>query len=207
MEPTPNYVKLEPVQNYDFKKGKSMRRRTNKFYNKVILIFVMLVILVLCIKGTLARYSSSGESSANVDVAFYLLKEQELSQTIALEEMMPSDDVYIYTFSVANNDGTDRTETALKYTIAIRMTTNLPLTYELYMNDGTENLFSGYTTEQDGDGTYFKTITSTEEEFGFEANEQNTYKLQVKFPKEYNSVEYQGIIEALEIKVNSEQIV
>ena len=27
------------------------------------------------------------------------------------------------------------------------------------------------------------------------------------FPKEYNSVEYQGIIEALEIKVNSEQIV
>ena len=184
-----------------------MRRKNNKFYKKIILIFILLVLLIVGIKSTIARYSSSGQSSANVDVAFYLIKEQELSQTIALSEMMPSDDVYTYTFSVANNDGTDRTETALKYTIAIRMTTNLPLTYELYMNDGSENLFEGYSTETDADGTYFKTITSSEETFGFVANEQNTYKLQVKFPKEYNSVEYQGIIEALEIKINSQQIV
>lgn len=184
-----------------------MRRRSRKFYNKIIIIFALLVLFLLGIRGALARYSSSGKSEANVDVAFYLLKEEELSQTIKLEEMMPSDEINTYTFSIANNDGTDRTETALKYTISIRMTTNLPLTYELYMNEGTENLFAGYTTEQDEHKTYFKTITSTEETFGFEKNEKNIYKLQVKFPKEYNSVEYQGIIEALEIKVKSEQIV
>ena len=137
------------------------RRRTNKFYNKIIIIFVLLIILVLVLKTTLARYSSSGKSEANVDVAFYLLKEQTLSQTIALEEMQPSDDIYTYTFSVANNDGTDRTETALKYTIAIRMTTNLPLTYGLYMNDGTENLFDNIETKQELQNciiTYFKNI-------------------------------------------------
>lgn len=183
------------------------KKRTHKVYNKIILIIALLAVLVLILKGTLARYSSTGESSANVDVAFFLLKEQELSQTIALEEMMPSDDVYTYTFSVANNDGTSRTETALKYKIAIRMTTNLPLIYELYLNDGTENLFASYETEQDEHGTWFKTITSTEKTFGFEANETNTYKLQVSFPTAYNSVEYQGIIEALEIKVNAQQIV
>lgn len=185
----------------------SRRKRTNKLYSKIILIFVLIACLILILKGTLARYSSSGQSSANVDVAFYLLKEEELSQTIKLEEMMPSDEIYTYTFSVANNDGTNRTETALKYTIAIRMTTNLPLTYELYMNEGTENLFAGYTTQQDEHGTWFKTITSNEENFGFETDQVNTYKLQIKFPKEYNSVEYQGIIEALEIKVNSQQVV
>lgn len=185
----------------------SIRRRTNRFYNKIILIFVLIIILILTIRGTLARYSSSGNSEANVDIAFYLIDDNELSETIALEEMMPSDDSYIYTFSVANNDGTNRTETALKYTISIRMTTNLPLTYSLYVNDGTDNLFENYTTEQDSDGTYFKTITSTENTFGFETDEQNNYKLEIKFPTEYNSVEYQGIIEALEIKVNSQQIV
>ena len=183
------------------------RRRTNKFYNKIIIIFVLLIILILVLKTTLARYSSSGKSEANVDVAFYLLKEQTLSQTIALEEMQPSDDIYTYTFSVANNDGINRTETALKYTIAIRMTTNLPLTYALYMNDGTENLSDNIETKQDNDGTYFKTITSKETTFGFETDEINTYRLEVKFPMEYNSVEYQGIIEALEIKVDGEQIV
>jgi uncharacterized protein YxeA len=188
-------------------KKMSRRRRKNKLYSKVILIFVLVVILILILKGTFARYSSSGKSEANVDVAFYLLKEEQLSQTVALEEMQPSDDVYTYTFSVANNDGTNRTETALKYTISIKMTTNLPLTYSLYMNEGTENLFENYTTEQDEDNTWFKQITSSECEFGFETDQQNTYKLEVKFPKEYNSVEYQGIIEALEIKVDSEQIV
>lgn len=185
----------------------SRRRRKNKFYNKIIIIFILIAILILTLKSTLARYSSSGKSEANVDVAFYLIKEQTLSQTIALEEMMPSDNVYTYTFSVANNDGTDRTETALKYTISIRMTTNLPLTYSLYMNDGTENLLEGYKTEPDEHNTYFKTITSAENTFGFETDQQNDYRLEIRFPKEYNSVEYQGIIEALEITVNSQQIV
>ena len=138
---------------------------------------------------------------------FYLLKEQTLSQTIALEEMQPSDDIYTYTFSVANNDGINRTETALKYTIAIRMTTNLPLTYALYMNDGTENLFDNIETKQDNDGTYFKTITSKETTFGFETDEINTYRLEVKFPMEYNSVEYQGIIEGIIITVKSKQVI
>ena len=183
------------------------RRRRKKFYKKIIIIFALLVVFILTLKNTLAKYSSSGKSEANVDVAFYLIKDQKISETIALEEMMPSDDVYTYTFSIANNDGTNRTETALKYTISIRMTTNLPLTYELYMNDGTTNLFEGYTTEQDEYGTYFKTITSSENTFGFEQDETNTYKLQVKFPQEYNSVEYQGIIEALEITVDSQQII
>lgn len=185
----------------------SRKKRTNKIYNKIILIFGLIIILILTLKGTLAKYSSSGKSSANVDVAFYLLKEQELSETIALEEMEPSDNVYTYTFSIANNDGENRTETSLKYTISIRMTTNLPLTYNLYMNNGTDNLLEGYKTEQDEHGTYFKEITSSENTFGFTQDEQNTYKLEIRFPKEYNSVEYQGIIEALEIKVNSEQVI
>ena len=183
------------------------RRRKKKFYNKIIIIFALLVIFILTLKNTLAKYSSLGKSEANVDVAFYLIKDQKISETIALEEMMPSDEVYTYTFSISNNDGTDRTETALKYKISIRMTTNLPLTYELYMNDGTNNLFEGYTTEQDEFGTYFKTITSAENIFGFEQNETNTYRLDVRFPKEYNSVEYQGIIEALEITIDSQQLI
>lgn len=185
----------------------SRKRKTNKIYKQILFIFGLIIILILTLKGTLAKYSSSGKSNANVDIAFYLLKEQELSETIALEEMEPSDNVYTYTFSIANNDGENRTETSLKYTISVRMTTNLPLTYILYQNDGTENLFEGYTTEQDEYGTYFKEITSAESTFGYTQNEQNTYKLEIRFPKEYNSVEYQGIIEALEIKVNSEQVI
>ena len=39
-----------------------MRRKSNKVYNKIIFVFALLVLLVVGIRSTLARYSSSGES-------------------------------------------------------------------------------------------------------------------------------------------------
>lgn len=185
----------------------SLRRKKRKLSNKIILIFILLVIFIAIIRQTLALYSSEGKSEASVDVAFYLIDAQELSQTITLEEMMPNDEKYVYTFSVANNDGTNRTETSLKYTISIVTTTNLPLVYELYLKDDTENLFANYTNEADQDGTYFKTLTAQSRSFSYETNEKDEYRLEITFPKEYNSVEYQGIMEAIEVKINSEQII
>ena len=185
----------------------SIRRRRKKINNKIILIFVLLIILMLIIKGTLARYTSSGKSEANVEVAFYLLKEEKISQTITLSEIEPNSKIHTYNFSVANNNGIKRTETALKYQITIKTTTNLPLTYELYVDESDENLFEEYVTEKDTDGMFFKTITTGERNFGYKENESNLYTLKIVFPEEYNWVEYQGIIDALEIKINSEQII
>lgn len=185
----------------------SIRRRRKKLNNKILLIFVLLIILMLMIKGTLARYASSGNSKANVDVAFYLLKEEQISQTITLSEIEPNSKVHTYAFSVANNDGTKRTETALKYKITIKTTTNLPLTYELYVDDSEENLFEEYLTETDADGMFFKTFTTGERKFGYKENESDIYTLKIVFPEEYNWVDYQGIIDALEIKIDSEQII
>lgn len=167
---------------------------------------MIIIILAIVIKGTSARYSSSGEAQSNVDIAFYLLNEETMSKEIVLENMEPRNEAYIYNFSVANNDGTNRTEVALEYTIEIIVTTNLPLVYKLYINDGAENLFENYETTQDEHGTYFKKIVSSKETFGFTENEKNTYRLEIEFPIEYNSIEYQGIAEALEIKVDAQQM-
>lgn len=187
-------------------KIREIRRRRIQLYRKVFILLMIIIIFIVIIKGTSARYSSSGESESNVDIAFYLLNEETISKEIVLENMEPRDEAYIYNFSVANNDGTNRTEVALEYTIEIKVTTNLPLTYKLYINDGTEDLFQNYETIQDEHGTYFKKIVSSKKEFGFTENEKNTYKLEIIFPIEYNSIEYQGIAEALEIKVNAQQM-
>lgn len=188
-------------------KIRERKRRKIKSLSRFLIFAFCFFALAIMIKTTLARYSSSGTSNANVDVAFYLLQEDTLSDQIILEDVMPGNNVYTYYFSVANNDGTKRTEVDLKYDIEVRMTTNLPLTYKLYVNDGNEDLFENYETEVDNDGMYFKKIISRENVFGFEEDEENIYRLEIRFPEEYNSIIYQGIAEALDIIINSKQII
>lgn len=186
-------------------KIREIKRKKVQLYRKVFFLLFIIIIAIITIKSTLARYSSSGEAESDVDIAFYLLNEQTISKDIILKDMEPSDEIYSYYFSVANNDGNNRTEVALDYTIEIKVTTNLPLIYKLYLNDGTEDLFKNYETIQDEHGTYFKKLISSENTLGFTENEKNTYRLEISFPIEYNSIDYQGIAEALEIKVSAQQ--
>jgi hypothetical protein len=186
--------------------SRESRRRKKKVYRKIMLIFILMIILTLVIRNTYSRYSSSGTSSADVDVAFYFVKEETISDDIVLDEMIPGA-TYTYTFSVANHNETQRTETALKYNITIKTTTNLPLTYKLYINDGTENIIEEYETSQDENQTYFKIMTTEERTFGFEEDEKDTYKLEIIFPEEYSDMEYQGTIEYLEMKIDAQQLV
>lgn len=187
--------------------GRARRRRKTKIRHIKITFLVILVIMaIILIRTTNARYKSTGQSDANVDLAFYLLREQSISQDLKLSSILPRQQPYNYTFSVANNDGTYRTETAIQYTITLKTTTNLPLSYAVYaQGDTTTNLITNINTTQDSDGTYFKNINVTGGNLGFATNEQNTYVLQVTFPAAYNSAEYEGIIEYVQVTINSSQ--
>jgi hypothetical protein len=77
------------------------------------------------------------------------------------------------------------------------------------MNNGSENIITDSKIEQEDDGydTYFLKMSTDEQQFYYNTANTNTYTLTVEFPAEYNSINYQDIIEALEIIVTSEQIV
>lgn len=187
--------------------GRARRRRKAKLrYIKFTFLLILVIIAIILIKTTNARYRAKGQGDANVDLAFYLLKEQSISQNLKLTSILPRQQPYTYTFSVANNDGTYRTETAIQYSITIKTTTNLPLTFSVYnQNDLNTNLATNVTTAQDSDGTFFRTITDIGGNFGFATNETHNYVLQVVFPEEYNEAEYEGILEYVQITINSSQ--
>ena len=194
----------------------SRRRRKIKFYNKIIIIFVLVIALILMIRATLARYSSSGKSEANVDVAFYLLKDDYKSKVIALDDMIPGS-TQKCEFSISNyyvdDEGNDViSETDMEYTLKIRTTTNLPLEYKLYMNQSADNANSDDIIEipiitQDEDATYFKQLVEDKQEFPYTQGYTNTYTLVIEFPEEFKGIEYQDIIECIEISIDSKQII
>ena len=180
---------------------------------KLLISLLSLILIVILIGRTLSKYETSATAQANIQAAFYLLNDDYKSMTIKLGMLEPRAEEYSYTFSVSNNDNEKRTETSLEYDLKIITTTNLPLTYELYMvkdGDDTTERVNAITNEEispDEYGTYFRTISTNTESFGHQKNETNIYTLVVHFPEEYKQIQYQDIIESIEIKVDSRQLI
>lgn len=178
---------------------------------RFVIIPLCLISAIVLLYITMSKYESSSTSTANIEVAFYILDTDYKSMSINLSSINPRVEPYIYMFTIANNDGKNRTETALEYDLDIKTTTNLPLTFELYLNEnyndtGAKNTITQDIVEQDEYGTYFRKLSTETKQFGFKKNEVNTYYLVVYFPEIYKTIEYQDIIEAVQINVNSKQI-
>ena len=182
------------------------RRKAKLMYIKFAFLVLLAIVAISLIRNSTAKYRSTAKSNADVDLAFYMFKEQDISQDLKLESILPRVEPYEYTFSVANNDGTDRTETAIHYTIEFKTTTNLPLNFKVYNSEDMEtDLVESTETKTDDDGTYFKYIKVSGGNLGFEQDETHTYKLHVEFPQEYNLAQYEGIVEYVKVTIKSSQ--
>lgn len=179
---------------------------------KLLINLFTLILIAILINRTLSRYEVASTAQAEIQAAFYLLADDYKSMTVKLDTLEPRNQEYTYTFSVGNNDTEKRTETSLEYDLKIITTTNLPLEYELYMVKEGEvatgtNIITNDEIAPDEYGTYFRTLSTPTETFGHRTNETNVYTLVVRFPEQYKQTQYQDIIESIEIKVDSKQLI
>lgn len=188
-----------------------MNKKLKILYTKLVILILCFLILMRIVTLVLSKYESQANSIANVDIAFYLLKEDYKKMTLNLDSLFPQNDAYVYTFTIGNQEGEKIAEIDMVYDLTIRTTTNLPLTYELYENQlytdsGATNIIKTNNIEQDEYGTYFRIITTETENLNYKEPKTNTYQLVIHFPANYNTINYQNIIEAIEINVNSHQV-
>lgn len=181
--------------------------------NKLTLAIIILAIILALIPIAYSKLHSVAESDSKVETALYILKADYYEKEIKLDELIPSDIPYVYTFKVSNNDGKDRLETKLEYILKIITTTNLPLSYKLYMNEDYNNvnstniIINDIIQKNSEDGAYFRILSTEKQILNYDKDEENIYHLVVNFPKEYDSFEYQDIIEGITISIESKQII
>ena len=180
--------------------------------NRLTLILIIFIILLIIVPITYSKFQSHAKSNADVKTAFYIIDSNSENKQIILDKMIRQDEPYTYNFIVANNNGEKRCETNMEYILTITTTTNLPLTYKLYLNEkytdlNSKNIITSEETAPDDDGTYFKTIKTNKLTFSHEKDESNIYQLVVEFPKQYNTTDYQDSVEAIIINVDSKQII
>ena len=181
-------------------------------YNRLTIAIIILAILLFIVPITYSRFQSTRTPNTEIETAFYIIDSNYETKSVHLDDLVPSDTPYTYNFTVANNNGTDRAETDIEYTIEITSTTNLPLTYALYLNqeytdEDSTNIIINDTTQPDEYGTYFKKMVTESKKFSHLKDESNSYQMTVVFPKEYEYFEYQGIIEGIIVTVKSKQVI
>lgn len=173
--------------------------------NRVTLLIGILFLLLLLVPITYSRFESIKNTKTGIDAAFYVVDTNVEEKSLQLGSIVPSDEEYIYYFTISNYKETKRAEVNIEYDLKIKTTTNLPLTYDLYKDGSNESIILSQQVEEDEYGTYFNVITTNKEELPFNSDVINKYKLVVKFPKIYNTFNYQNIVEGVMIIVDSRQ--
>ena len=177
------------------------------------LIYIIVGIIII-IEKTYSKYQiqSTGEIESNI--AFYLVKADYQEKYVKLNNLVPSPEPYVYSFTVSNTDNNKTSEVDTSYVLKIITTTNLPLRYELYMNekyDDSEstNLINDNTKKinNDEDDTYFQTFTMEKENLYYNEPKENNYTLLIYYDSENINAKYQDTYESIKITIDSEQIV
>ena len=185
------------------------------YRNLIILIVVIILLIVIGISITMARYKSTGGSTAVAEIAFFVVEEGFQAGNIMLEDLYPREDPFEYEFTVANTDGTRTAETSIDYTIEMVITTNLPLDISIYRKNLNGGTYSKLTSSDiienniqlDATGqTYIRKIKIKDGNFTFNQGKTDTYKLSALFPTEYSDTEeFEGMIDNVAITVDAKQ--
>ena len=185
---------------------KNINKTKFLFFFKYIAIFLLVVFIINIMEITYSKYSSSANGDAAANIAFFIVDVGTYENTISLNNLEPSNNDYIYKFTVNNFKNNKRTNVKLDYNLEFVTTTNLPLTYKIY-KEGTNNIITSNEIIQDGDMYFNKLNTNEAGTFSYEENQTEEYTLVVNFPITYNDKpdEYQGLIDSFMIKINATQ--
>ena len=187
-----------------------MKFKTRKKLLIVIITLILLCNFLLALPKAFSLYETSVNGTTTMQYAFYVLNTNYNTQEIKLGDILPSTGAYVYDFTVSNFNNSGRSEVDMEYDLSIRTTTNLPLRYELYIDEsyddvGATNAITSNTTTADSDGTYFNHFLTATKYMPYTQNKTYSYELVVYFPSNYTDSMYQDVAESVEITVASRQ--
>lgn len=179
---------------------------------KIILILLLVYILIFGVNTTYSKYNSSGDATVELNFAKIIFNNQEIdSLSLPISDLVPGESLE-YKFMVSNNKDGIRSEINIGYSITIETFKIIPVNIELYNTKDETPILS--CNDEDFERNAENKLICNSEEFILDLNNDNTenYILKISFDK-YNqnndiwTEEYSELIDFIDIKINSWQIV
>lgn len=178
----------------------------------VILILLIVYIMIFGVKTTYSMYKSKSESKVELTFAKIIFNNEEINNlSLPINNLLPGKELE-YNFKVSNNKDGIRSEINIGYSIIIETFKIIPVNISLYNKD-TEELILECSEELFERNSENKLICETEAyDLNYKSNITDNYILKVSF-NEYDqndmpwTDEYTDLIDFIDIKINSWQIV
>lgn len=179
---------------------------------KIILILLVIYILIFGVNTTYSMYHSRSESKVELNFAKIIFNNEAIdSLSLPINDIVPGESSE-YKFMVSNNKDGVRSEINIGYTISIETFNIIPVNIELYSSEEEEPILN-CNKDSFVRNSENKLICKTEEyTLNFNSDNTNNYILKISFDQynENNDIwteEYSDLIDFVDIKINSWQIV
>lgn len=174
-------------------------------FNKITLsVFGFFVVLIL-MTTVFSAFQSDAEGTVSNKIAFYVIDPVPQTQQIKIGELAPDGANFSYSIQVSNFKNGKTSEVDMDYTLRIKTTTNVSVSYKLYANGGDTDVIGTREIIQDDDGMYFYSYNPQVGSFVHGVQKTDTYTLVINFPTTYRSAVFQDLIDVIEVTVDAEQ--
>ena len=177
-----------------------------KVFNRITMSVFLIALILLLVRTTYSIFHSDTNGVIANKIAFYVVDTVPQTQEIKIGQVKPDGQDYSYDIEVSNFKDGKVSEVDLDYTVQIITTTNIPVNYELYVNDGDTNVIGNKEIIQDDNGMYFFKYSPQVGSFVHGVSKTDKFTLVVNFPQIYNDAAYQDLIETVEVTVNANQV-
>ncbi len=174
---------------------------------KIYIIFLFLFALTLMSGITYSIFHSNiNLNSVDQNVAKFIFNSEYVDEIkLPLIDLKPGDKEE-FLFNVSNYDNEKTSDVIIEYNLIIKTYHFLPLNIELYKinEDNEEKILSCDETFSRNEDNYL--ICNTDDFYlDYNIETMDNYKLIVKFPKEFNSEKYAGLVDFLDVEIKSRQ--
>lgn len=179
---------------------------------KIILILLLAYILIFGVNSTYSKYNSLGDGKVELSFAKIIFNNEAIdSLSLPISDLVPGESLE-YKFKISNNKDGIRSDINIGYSISIETFLIIPVSLELYKENQEEPvlLCNEDLFERNPEN---KLICNTDEfKLDFNNDIIDNYTLKISFAK-YNenneiwSEDYSELIDFIDIKINSWQIV
>lgn len=177
-----------------------------KLSGRVVLLMCLILISFVFIRLTYSIFHTNSDGTVSNKIAFYVVEARTQTQSIKIGNISPDGQDFSYDIEVANYVNGKVSEVDLDYSLNIVTTTNVPVTYKLYKNNGNTDVIGTREIIQDSNLMYFYKYSPQVGSFTHDVVKRDVYTLVVNFPTRYNKEKYQDLIETVEITVDAQQV-
>ena len=176
---------------------------------KLYLIFSLLAISVLISGVTYSAFHSEADLKVvNQKIAQFVFDAKQTdSISLPLTDFVPGDSRN-YTFEVANKKDDIKSNVTLNYQITLESFHFIPFEIKLYEGEGENKELVLTCDESYARNEENKLVCNAPiEELKYHEGIINTYTLEVTFPSSYNSYNYADLVDYIDLKIKSWQVV